>query len=516
MSKRRMNNKGMTLVEIVIVLLIASIAMTITGGILINSLGYFQDTTELSTDKTTGDGVLDFIKSEIQYSTKVSVQKDIPSNDDWHCLYVQNDQLYKDSDPVFTKTNTKKGDYYGNRKLEIKTNCFNNGYRMDMEIYLNTGSGTNKETKYKVTHTFEFLNLKKDKNSGSTTTTVWNTDKGTLSTDYKLWYIKDASAITPDTDDGKKDDTDTDSTGDGTVADIINNIDPSNYVGVYETKTGGFLYEPGEIVWYDGDWWERVVKWNNEAPGEDFSWKRLNKNYTANFLEGENKKYSSYEKGDIVIYNGYYYQATEDIGGYSTESLWHTPGHAGWNTLGSVDDPAVVAIVKQNKYTPKKIYKCETVVNKYIQYFKNSNDLRDNTKKNYDEYDNLIDYKENDIVKVRSDAASDFYDLWIKKFNFGTGKGAPGTPQNGWVKISRYWSIDSSYVYGDMTFVGVKNINYVKAVQQISTVMDIINNQDYLYNHYGKWVDGKQVDIKKFYQHCDENGNEIWQSWEKR
>ena len=142
--------------------------------------------------------------------------------------------------------------------------------------------------------------------------------------------------------------------------------------------------------------------------------------------------------------------------------------------------------------------------------------MRDNTKKNYDEYDNLIDYKENDIVKVRSDAASDFYDLWIKKFNFGTGKGAPGTPQNGWVKISRYWSIDSSYVYGDMTFVGVKNINYVKAVQQISTVMDIINNQDYLYNHYGKWVDGKQVDIKKFYQHCDENGNEIWQSWEKR
>lgn len=61
MSKRRMNNKGMTLVEIVIVLLIASIAMTITGGILINSLGYFQDTTELSTDKTAGDGLLDLL-----------------------------------------------------------------------------------------------------------------------------------------------------------------------------------------------------------------------------------------------------------------------------------------------------------------------------------------------------------------------------------------------------------------------------------------------------------------------
>lgn len=36
---KKVNNKGMTLVEIVVVLLIASIIMTITGGILVNSLG---------------------------------------------------------------------------------------------------------------------------------------------------------------------------------------------------------------------------------------------------------------------------------------------------------------------------------------------------------------------------------------------------------------------------------------------------------------------------------------------
>ena len=33
---KKVNNKGMTLVEIVVVLLIASIIMTITGGILVN------------------------------------------------------------------------------------------------------------------------------------------------------------------------------------------------------------------------------------------------------------------------------------------------------------------------------------------------------------------------------------------------------------------------------------------------------------------------------------------------
>ena len=56
----RKNNKGMTLVEIVIVLLIASIAMTITGGILVNSLGYFDDSTKVSIDKQSVDGILDY------------------------------------------------------------------------------------------------------------------------------------------------------------------------------------------------------------------------------------------------------------------------------------------------------------------------------------------------------------------------------------------------------------------------------------------------------------------------
>lgn len=163
MSKRRMNNKGMTLVEIVIVLLIASIAMTITGGILINSLGYFQDTTELSTDKTAGDGLLDLIKSEIQYSTDVRVQEKNPNETtpgDWHCFYVDGTQLFKDDSAVFADENGVKGDYYNNRNLDITVKGFNNGYRLDMIISLNKGTGTNKETKYKVSHTFGVFKFK--------------------------------------------------------------------------------------------------------------------------------------------------------------------------------------------------------------------------------------------------------------------------------------------------------------------------------------------------------------------
>ena len=70
---KKVNNKGMTLVEIVVVLLIASIIMTITGGILVNSLGYFDTTTKKSLYKQTFDCFLYFISNEITYATDVRV-----------------------------------------------------------------------------------------------------------------------------------------------------------------------------------------------------------------------------------------------------------------------------------------------------------------------------------------------------------------------------------------------------------------------------------------------------------
>lgn len=78
----------MTLVEIVVVLLIASIIMTILGGILVNSLSYFDTTTKKSLDKQTLDGVLDFISNEITYATDVRVSNTKPDDRDWHYLYV--------------------------------------------------------------------------------------------------------------------------------------------------------------------------------------------------------------------------------------------------------------------------------------------------------------------------------------------------------------------------------------------------------------------------------------------
>ena len=142
---RKLNKKGMTLVEITVVLLIASILMTITGGILINSLGYFQDTTALSTDKSVGDGILDFINSEIEYSSDVRIQETKPDGDDWHSIYVINGQLYRDEKVVFDEDY-----YYNKRKLEIDVNGFKKWLSFRYEIYLKKDN----DIKYRTSHTF--------------------------------------------------------------------------------------------------------------------------------------------------------------------------------------------------------------------------------------------------------------------------------------------------------------------------------------------------------------------------
>lgn len=511
MSKRKMNNKGMTLVEIVIVLLIASIAMTITGGILINSLGYFQDTTELSTDKTAGDGVLDFIKNEIQYSTKVSVQRDIPSDEDWHSLYIQDDQLYKDDDPVFTKTDTKKGDYYGNRKLEIETNCFNNGYRMDMKIYLNTGSGTNKETKYKVTHTFEFLNLKKDKNSGSTTTTFWNTDKGTLSTVYKLWYIKDASAITPDKDDDKKDDNkkDDEDVITGTVADQL------KFLSVWNTKNdfdGKKAYPTRaqeehmycyEFVFRNGYWWQSIVNTDyynggtealsnfkpGDGPGETYKFKKMDAYFSDD---------SAYEKGDIVIYDGkrYVCKATlYNVGNISQYAGYH-PLDGSWignnfwrladesdykNADGTIKDGTSNIDESRYDYLQNK-YK-DTVVKKL-----NGIDLSKVKELDVNKSSSISTVKDpqhpqqDEVYKITSydDGGHPYIKYYIKLFNNGTSPECNINQKFDWQLLTTEFTENSAYAYQDCIWYshyGFREILECTNTNGVNQNVDIITDK---------------------------------------
>lgn len=467
----KFNKKGMTLVEITVVLLIASILMTITGGILINSLGYFQDTTALSTDKSVGDGILDFINSEIEYSSDARIQENQPGGNDWHSIYVENGQLYRDGVAVFDEDY-----YYNKRKLEINVNGFKNGYRLDMKIYLKK----NNEIKYRTSHTFEFLNLKKTKKADSTynpfnnvlskvsVVNEINTEKDNEK--YRIWYKRDYSEIKPEED--KKDEpTDTDQTRDGTVADIRFNIDVTNYWGVFYSSSGrGQIFKKGDIVWYNNSWWERMEDDNNVQPGTDYRWKKLSSDYDAG---------SAYEYGDIINYDHKYYKAILPL------VTWQKPGdpyNVGWEEIKDINE------VKQKTYTKKNVRNVETVVKKY--FTDNISVLLDTEKKDYKEFSSDILYKDGDIVKMKNKYDESFYDLWIKKANFPNKKDdnkAPGSPDSGWVKIDLNFDETSSYVEGDIVackaWTEVGSTEYIIAKQNVLTLTnpltDIYNPKEY-------------------------------------
>lgn len=238
---KKVNNKGMTLVEIVVVLLIASIIMTITGGILVNSLGYFDKTTQNSLDKQTVDGVLDFISSEITYATDVRINESqsAPDNNAWHCLYIVKNnkskgRLYRDGKSVFDD------DYYmNNRDLQMDVRGFtSNGYRLDLTLKYLKGN----EEVYSTKKTFELVNF--NIHTASETTLFSNvSETADSNSNLRLWYIKDDSSK------GNSENDKTDS--EITVAKQVECINTKNNRGDY---VEGRHYSKGDFVYCDGSW----------------------------------------------------------------------------------------------------------------------------------------------------------------------------------------------------------------------------------------------------------------------
>lgn len=470
---RKLNKKGMTLVEITVVLLIACILMTITGGILINSLGYFQDTTELSIDKSVGDGILDFIKSEIEYSTDVRVRETKPEGDNWHNIYVQNGQLYRDDKIVFSD------DYYNNRRLQIDVNGFKNGYRLDMKISLKS----NDETMYRTSHTFELLNLKKTKKADSTynpfdniltpvTICIDKNNSEKADAIYKIWYQKDFSSINPD-EDNKDDPTPspnpTPVVGGNMVGDQIKCLNTLNNWGVY---AGATQYPIGMFVYYNGYWWQLMaIDWNCYVPGNrngetvNRYWKKIDNQFD----------YSSYyEKGDIVYNNGKKYICTSNFetgatfyADYYGNRIYIDLGEEGPNQYVSVNWKNYFKEYQEGDEENYGTHDCS-------KYWENNTRTVAEKLNNYnvDEiktYSTTSTYKVGSIVKMKymgTSTKNDKYDYcyYLKVLD---GNGKPGTSaSSGWQILDNRYHPESAYLKDDIVYYCGKG--YIKASNNIN------------------------------------------------
>ena len=421
------NNKGMTLVEIVVVLLIASIAMTITGGILVNSLGYFNQSTQNSLDKQTLDGVLEYISGEIKYATDVKISSSKPDDGkDWHCFYVNNysdmdsqQVLYRDDKQVFSK------DFYLRRNLKIDVRGFYIGkHRLDMKLVFNNKKN---EEVYSTSNTFELVNLNMDADKEDNEDIFSNISSFTaINLDNKLWYIKDEDTNNSGSDDNKDD-------SEITVAKQIECINTANNRGTF---INGNYYRVGDFVFYDNSWWQLLFDANYYTSVGGSKWKKIDKRYSPK---------SAYTVGDIILADdGNYYKCLKDILNKGENHGYGPLGENGrnegyWEYIGPHNT------VTKDTHDCKSLYtnREKTVMNKLDNLSKNQLD-------SIEKFDTTKNYFVGDWVYTdEHDGIKQYY----YKLLSGDGS-SPGTgASSGWQKISRDWDVNSAYNQGDTVYV---------------------------------------------------------------
>ena len=152
----QLNKKGMTLIEVIVVLLLSSILMVIAGGLLLNNMGYFNQTAQSNYEKQAVDAISSYVRGQLIYASEVQIATQKPdTSDDWHWISVNDkNQLVKDDASVYNE------DFYRGRNLKISAKCYIDNYRLDLTFAF----ADNEKQVYKTASTLELVNIKaKDK-----------------------------------------------------------------------------------------------------------------------------------------------------------------------------------------------------------------------------------------------------------------------------------------------------------------------------------------------------------------
>ncbi len=80
MFKLRYDKRGMTLIEMIISLVILSILMSSTMGMIISSNNIFVSTSQAALDRLVGNSVYSTLESMLKYSTSLTISA-TPKND---------------------------------------------------------------------------------------------------------------------------------------------------------------------------------------------------------------------------------------------------------------------------------------------------------------------------------------------------------------------------------------------------------------------------------------------------
>lgn len=311
-----LNKKGMTLIEVIVVLMLSSILMVIAGGLLLNSMGYFNETAQSNYEKQAVDAISSYVREQLVYASEVQIATQKPDkSSEWHWISVNDEnQLMKDDNAVYNN------DFYRSRALKITAKCYSDNYRLDLSFAF---ADEQDKQVYRTGSTLELVNIKaKDKkgeaivNAGIKGKQVVISDHDNAEAGYKIYYKLNGSLKIVDDPDYTYPEIDYDDPAfEGTVYDELKCKEESvTKPGEAGNNKGTWLsnhdYKKGDFVDYLGVTY-RAIKdaksENNPLDNKGNAWKPINPPYWV--------KGASYEKDDVVIYQitNTYYQAKLDV-----------------------------------------------------------------------------------------------------------------------------------------------------------------------------------------------------------
>ncbi|MEG0265749.1 MAG: prepilin-type N-terminal cleavage/methylation domain-containing protein [Erysipelotrichaceae bacterium] len=396
--ERIRNEKGMTLIEIVVSLLIAAIVFMAASTFLFSSTNFFQRTTSEDLDKMLSDQVYRFISEEISdadYLEISDVEKGLEPN--MHEFKIIDGKLYRDKKQVFTN------DVYQNNQVKIKSK------RIDAtKVQLIVEMIRDEELSYSRKGVLNFKNIELLVNENKSNGIVAK-DNQELENCF-LYYKKEKVEVIQYT---------------GTILDEKYCKDSSNDKGIYNYND---TYYKGDFVTYRGELYRAVMDINdvNQKPQTGFGWKKIQKTWD---------KSSSYLVGDVVIFENLYYECLINL--YKPTGNNPPATNDDWQLIDNpvIDDDYIASV-------------CRVQVIEYSGTVEDEKYCK-NSRNDKGQYNKENEYEEGDFVL--------FNDILYRVTNEDEANEYEPNHQ-GWKRIDKNYNLGSSYLEDDVVIN--KNIYY--------------------------------------------------------
>ncbi len=453
MKHLKQSNKGFTLVEIIVSIAIFVAVLAVLGSVLISGFKYFYETSNTDLNKRSVDELQSYIRGELIYATDVFIQDTKPDDGDWYSFTIKDGHLKHYEEKQGQEANDlhvfDNNSFYNNNLLELHVKAYQNN-RLDIKLTMYDS----KEELYTTRDTLELLNLNEIgfSNQAFADGSYVGDYKGmTDSNSYKIYYKRSKVAISNGGNNDNNEDNNHGTTG--TVADRINMITWSNNRGYFNFNNTSLLYNRGDYVYYEGDWWYKNGKEKslnpdgNAAPNTNGSgWTKLSEEYAL----GE---YSYYYKDDIVKYNGKYIKcvSNEPVISLNTPNInTNNPYNYQWVEI-SEEEASKKEYVNYYDGTQKTVvYKMPKDILPNDTERKSIDPWRENVTYNVGDYVRIPLKKEvyNNITGKWESIDLKYSQVYLKVFE-GNGKDPGVSNQSGWQLLENDYFNTSSYQQND-------------------------------------------------------------------